>query len=96
MNSTLRKEKNNFRENWLTFVRIWEKLNFKYLGNKGKIISGVLDIFLQGFWEINALFSWSKGAQTPHTHTQVGASVGQGRLIFSEVIGLPKIASYCA
>ena len=41
------------------------ELILKVLGSKGKILSGSLWIFFQGFGESNALFSGIKGAQPP-------------------------------
>ena len=38
---------------------------FRDLGSKGKILLGSRGNYFQGSGEINALFSWIKGAQTP-------------------------------
>ena len=55
----------------LYFGGFGEKLNcFRDLGSKGKILLGRQENYFQGFWEINALFSGIKGAQTP-----LGASI---------------------
>ena len=38
---------------------------FRDLGSKGKILIGSRGNYFQGSGEINAIFSWIKGAQTP-------------------------------
>ena len=38
---------------------------FRDLGSKGKVLLGSRGNYFQGSWEINALFSGIKGAQTP-------------------------------
>ena len=66
------KRKIHFRENWLIFFGIWRnaELILRIWGAKEKILSGSGLIFLQGFGEINALFSGIMVAQTP-----LGASI---------------------
>ena len=67
----------NFRENLLIFLGIWgaAELLLWIWGAEEKYFQGAEDFF-QGFWEINALFSGIKGAQTP-----LGASAMVSSLI---------------
>ena len=59
------KEKYILGRHGLNFGGLGEKLNYFWdLGSKGKILFGSQGNYCQGFWEINALFSGIKGAQT--------------------------------
>ena len=61
------RKKIHFRENWLIFWGILgeAELFLGIWGAKTKNFLGAEEIIFQGFWEINALFSGIKGAQTP-------------------------------
>ena len=53
-------------ENWLIILVIWGEAElFSGIWEQRKILLGSRGNCFHGFWEINALFSGIKGAQTP-------------------------------
>ena len=62
-------KKIHFRENWLIFSGIWGESEsiLRTWGAKEIYFQGAeeFSFYIQGFWEINALFSGIKRAQTP-------------------------------